>query len=472
MENDNRQVDWSSLVLLDGFRLGDERAADALFLRYFERLKALARSRLSATFTRRTDPEDIVLSVYRSFFAGARAGRFTLRGGGDLWRLLSAITKRKVFRQIRHDRAEVRSCEREVPIEQIDESRIRQRERTASPEEAIAFSDEQEWILGQLDSSARRVLELRVQGTQLTEIAQATNRSERTVRRTLAQIRDLIGRQADDPGPLLRHQDFSLERMIGAGRMGKVYQAWQYSSNRAVAVKFLRKSLLDQPYLVERFKSESQIVARLRHPNIVRVQGLGRTSGGSYFIVMDLVRGPNLLDLGKRRGISISEAVRWTIGACVALDHAHSRGVIHCDLKPANLLLDDDGEIRVTDFGLARSLSGEMPQPDEIEGTGPFMAPEQVSRAFGVLSTQTDVYGIGAVLFTLLTGRPPWPGTRLSDILADVTSSAPVIAPDHFRPEVPESLSDICRRCLAKSPEKRYASLRDVRAALTRLTVT
>ncbi len=193
MENDNPQVDWSSLVLLEGFRSGDELAADALFLRYFERLKALARSRLSASFTRRTDPEDIVLSVYRGFFAGAREGRFTLTRGGDLWRLLSAITKRKVFRQIRHDRAEVRWCEREMSIDQIDESRIRQRLRTASPEEAIAFSDEQEWLLGQLDSSARRVLELRIQGTQLTEIAQATNCSERTVRRTLAQIRDKIG---------------------------------------------------------------------------------------------------------------------------------------------------------------------------------------------------------------------------------------------------------------------------------------
>jgi eukaryotic-like serine/threonine-protein kinase len=472
MEQDERLAAWSSVLLLDGCRRGNELVAEALFVRYFERLKALARNRLSSRLARRIDPEDVVMSVYRSFFAGARAGHFTLSRGGDLWRLLSAITKHKLFRQIRYDTAARRSLEREASIEQIDEGRIPERDRTPSPEEVVACSDELEWIFGRLDTSARSVLELRLQGAQLAEIAQKTNRSERTVRRTLAEIRDLIARRNDDPGPLLSNEDFWLQRMIGAGTMGKVYEACQHSSNRAVAVKFLRKSLLHRPHLVERFINESRIVARLRHPNIVGVHGLGRTPGGSYFIVMDLVRGPNLVDLGKRRAISIGEAIRWTIETCVALEHAHSKGVIHCDLKPANLLLDEDSGIRVTDFGLARSLSGAMPQANEVEGTGPFMAPEQVSRSWGALSPRTDVYGVGAVLFTVLTGRPPWPGRRLPDILADVTSSTPVIAPERIRPELPQSLSEICRRCLAKAPDDRYASLEDVQAALTRLTIT
>ena len=259
--------------------------------------------------------------------------------------------------------------------------------------------------------------------------------------------------------------------MIGAGCMGKVYEAWQQSSSRAVAVKYLRKTLLDQPYLVERFIDEWRIVGRLRHPNIVGVHGLGWTPGGSYFIVMDLVRGPNLFELGKRRDITVGEAVRWVIETCSALEHAHSSGVIHCDLKPANLLLDADGCIRVTDFGLARLLSDTTPWAGEVEGTGPFMAPEQVSRSWGEIDARTDVYGVGAILFTLLTGRPPWPGKRLPEILSDVTSSTPVIAPARIRPELPESLSAICERCLAKVPDDRYPSLQEVRSALTELAV-
>ena len=470
MKNEEARIAWSSLVLLEQVREGNEPAAEALFSKYFKRLTSLARSRLSSRLARRTDPEDIVMSVYRSFFVGARAGRFTLNRGGDLWRLLSAITTHKLFRQVRHEVADRRSVKHEESIDQIDEERIRERQPVATPEEAMALGDELEWVFGQLDAGARRILELRLQGAQLAEVAQATGRSERTVRRTLAQVRDLMAERRDDPGPLLSHKDFSLQRMIGAGCMGKVYQAWQHSASRLVAVKYLRKSLLHQPQLVKRFICESRIVAGCPHWNIVGVHGLGRTAGGSYFIVMDLVQGPNLADLGKRRVISIHEAVRWVIETCSALEHAHSRGVIHCDLKPANLLIDENGSIRVTDFGLARSLSGETPWAAEVEGTGPFMAPEQISRAWGAIDTRTDVYGAGAVLFTLLTGRPPWIGRRLPDILADVTSATPVIAPGQIRPELPESLSDLCRKCQnAEAPNDRYSTLGDVRSALTKL---
>ena len=206
---------------------------------------------------------------------------------------------------------------------------------------------------------------------------------------------------------LFDHEDFLLERMIGAGGMGKVYQAWQHSASRAVAVKFLRKSLLDQTWLVRRFIGEARTIARLSHPNIVGIHGLGRTPAGSYFIVMDLVAGSNLALVSRARCISIPEAIQWAIETCDALEHAHGRGIIHCDLKPANLVLDGDGSIRVTDFGLARSLTEQMPWTAEIEGTAPFMAPEQASPSYGEIDARTDIYGIGAILFVLLTGRPP-----------------------------------------------------------------
>jgi tRNA A-37 threonylcarbamoyl transferase component Bud32 len=275
--------------------------------------------------------------------------------------------------------------------------------------------------------------------------------------------------EEDRAGPWLSHRDFLLQRLIGAGRIGKVYQARQHGASREVAVKFLRKSFLQEPLIVRRFIGEARTVAGLRHPNIVQTEGLGRTGGGSYFIVMDLVDGPDLERLARTRTISISEAIQWTVEACAALGHAHEMGVIHCDLKPANLLLDVTGGIRVTDFGLARSLSEHTPGSAEIEGTAPFMAPEQVSRSWGRIDQRTDVYGMGATLFTLLTGRPPHVGRRLPDILADVVSAAPVFSATRLRPDLPQSAGELCRRCLRKAPEERFQTVTEVRAALVDL---
>lgn len=273
-------------------------------------------------------------------------------------------------------------------------------------------------------------------------------------------------------GRLLSHHDVLLRKMIGSGLTGKVYEAWQHSENRAVAVKFLRKGFVHQPMVVERFIDEAKIIAKLCHPNIVGVYGLGRTPGNAYFIVMELVSGPNLAVVGTRMVVSVQHAVKWTIETCAALEHTHARGIIHCDVKPANLLLDSDGRVRVTDFGFARALSERTPWTGELEGTAPFMAPEQASRCWGRIDVRTDVYGIGAVLYALLTGRPPWVGRRLPDILAQVTSAAPVVPPKALRHDLPEALNDLCRKCLSKAPADRYSSLAEVRSNLMELLIS
>ena len=198
MEKDETPSEWTSLVLLERFRHGDDLAAEAIFSRYFERLTALARSRLSPRLASRTDHEDIVLSVYRSFFVGVRAGRFALIRGGDLWRLLASITRHKLLRQLRYQRADCRSVEIELPLDQVDEGRIPGRQDEATPEDALALADELEYVFSRLNHLGRRVLELRLQGAQLSEIADETGRSERTVRRTLAQIRELLAMRLDD----------------------------------------------------------------------------------------------------------------------------------------------------------------------------------------------------------------------------------------------------------------------------------
>jgi RNA polymerase sigma factor (sigma-70 family) len=187
---------WTSLVLLERFQSGDDAAAAELFDRYSQRLTALARSRLSTRLAQRTDPEDIVLSVYRSFFVGARGGRFTLSRGGDLWRLLAAIAKHKLLRQARSQGADRRSVDRERSLDRVDEGRFIRRRDEPTAEGAAALADELEQVLLRLDAFGRRVLELRLQGLQVSEVAEDTGRS---VRRSLARIRHVLADRERDP---------------------------------------------------------------------------------------------------------------------------------------------------------------------------------------------------------------------------------------------------------------------------------
>jgi serine/threonine protein kinase len=129
--------------------------------------------------------------------------------------------------------------------------------------------------------------------------------------------------------------------------------------------------------------------------------------------------------------------------------------------------MDDAGGIKVTDFGLARFLNGPEPGMFEMEGTASYMAPEQASRSWGEVGMRTDVYGVGAILFTVLTGRPPWIGRSLPDILTHVISAAPVLSPSDLRSDLPEAISTICRTCLSKRPDARYPTIRHIRSALT-----
>jgi RNA polymerase sigma factor (sigma-70 family) len=185
----------TSAELLQKYRDGDERAAEQLFSRYVGRLTLLARSRLSPTLARRTDPEDIVLSAYRSFFIGARDGKFTLNRSGDLWRLLVAITLHKLYRHARKQGAERRAL---VAWQfEATASNPPDFSREPSPDEAVALADELAALFSKLDPFARRVLELRLQDRSLSEISESLGRCERTIRRTLTAIRRQLSAQYD-----------------------------------------------------------------------------------------------------------------------------------------------------------------------------------------------------------------------------------------------------------------------------------
>lgn len=264
----------------------------------------------------------------------------------------------------------------------------------------------------------------------------------------------------------LFYGDFTLQQLIGAGGVGKVYRALQKNVEKQVAVKFLRKNFVNDARAVSRFVMEALIIGNLQHPGLVEYHGLGRTPNGGFFIAMDFIDGS---DLGKLLSVQIPQpqtAISWIDQAATTLDYVHQQGVIHCDLKPGNLLLDHDRRIRVTDFGFARSVGTLSHTLKRIEGTAAFMAPEQVDSYWGEISPRTDVYGLGAVLYALLTGKPPFVGRRIADVLTKVVSTEPPNLLDDYSGGVTQSIRAICLRCLQKQPRLRYESGEALAAAL------
>jgi RNA polymerase sigma factor (sigma-70 family) len=462
------------LALLHG---GDEAAAEEVFQRYAQRLTDLARGRLSARLATRVDAEDIVQSAWRSFFVAARAGRFRLESGGDLWRLLVEVTLHKLYRQAARHRAQRRTIQREEPGRDIAQAAA----QAPTPDEAAAAADELEAVLEQLPERGRQALALRLQGYEMEEIAGQLGASERTVRRALAEARRIMTARAGGgflpsaarrgggspaakiaPSAALTAEarlpwsDFVLREQIGAGASGRVYRAWRRSSQRDVTIKFLRKRLAAHPPAVERFLREARTVAQLAHPGIVAVHGAGRTPGGGFFLLMDLVAGRDLEQVSRDADVTWMQAAEWTSAAARIVHFAHERGVVHCDLKPSNLLLDERGQIRVTDFGLAMSRAPGSQPGVLLAGSPAFMAPEQVDSAWGPISPRTDVFGLGAVLYFLLFGRPPHAGADVAETLAQVADDAPVsiVAGDGR----PMWLLDVLQKSLAKPAHQRWAS--------------
>lgn len=255
-----------------------------------------------------------------------------------------------------------------------------------------------------------------------------------------------------DPRAPLSAADYLVQRFLGAGSLGRVYVARQHSLQRSVALKFLRKSYLRNAAAVERFLQEARLAGRLRHPGIISVHGLGRTRGGSYFLAMDLITGGPLQSIDSHDPWQLRQLLDSIAQAAEAMTAAHAAGVIHCDLKPANILRDDSGRVTLTDFGLARQLADDALQALRGEGTPACIAPEQVDACWGPVGAATDVFNLGATLFALIAGRSPHDGGTVPEILASAVSGQPVIPLRALLPKIPPALSDLCDNCLKKSP--------------------
>ena len=249
--------------------------------------------------------------------------------------------------------------------------------------------------------------------------------------------------------------DFELVRRLGEGAMGVVFEARQVSLNRPVAVKMIRAGLFAGESDLRRFRLEAEAVAHLDHPRIVPIYGVWEDQDCHYFS-MKLIRGGSLARRLPSSPADPRAAAQLVAEVARAIQHAHDRGILHRDLKPSNILLDEEGWPLVTDFGLAKRSGDDsnLTQSGAILGTPSYMAPEQALGHKGAVTVLTDVYGLGAVLYALLTGRPPFAADTILETIEQVRARPPV-APSRINPRVDRDLETICLRCLEKDPWRR-----------------
>ena len=283
--------------------------------------------------------------------------------------------------------------------------------------------------------------------------------------------------------PEITHKDlpteighYAIEGLIGAGGMGRVYRGKDTRLDRSVAIKVLPASFVHDGSSLERFTREAKVLASLNHPNIATIHGIEK-SGSINALVLELVEGETLAERLQRGPMSMTEAMPIFRQIAEALEAAHQRGIVHRDLKPANIKFTRDGLVKVLDFGLAKAVNtgpsgtqvggsakAETPRPDfttqsgMILGTAAYMSPEQ-SRGLEV-DQRTDVWAFGCCLYECLTGRRPFQGKTISDVLAEILKSDPdfTLVP----PETPNELVSLLRRCLEKEPRRRWRDIGDL----------
>jgi predicted Ser/Thr protein kinase len=262
--------------------------------------------------------------------------------------------------------------------------------------------------------------------------------------------------------PRLLDRRYELHERIGAGGMSEVFRATDTRLGRPVAVKLLSPSLAADPVFLERFAREARVLAALRHPNVVQVYDYGKAEG-TEFLAMEYVSGRSLKELGP---VGEDEALRLVGEAAAGLQAAHDRGVVHRDVKPHNLLVDEAGAVRVTDFGIARSMDVEGTVGDgTLIGTAQYLSPEQVRGE--PADYRSDVYALGVVLFELLCGRPPFEGDSPVAVAIKHRDEPPP-RPRSLCPELAPETEAVVRRALEKEPSRRFQSAAQMADALAR----
>ncbi len=255
--------------------------------------------------------------------------------------------------------------------------------------------------------------------------------------------------------PILLNNRYRLEEQQGSGGMAMVYRAHDLMLERTVAIKLLRADFSSDPDFRERFRQEAKAAANLSHPNIVTVHDFGLDEG-RLFIVMEYVPGTDLKTILKQRGrFSLDETIALMVQACAGIGYAHRAGLVHCDIKPQNMLVTPDQRLKVVDFGIARALASISPdeQTDVVWGSPQYFSPEQA--AGGAPSPASDVYSLGIVMYEMLTGQLPFTASTAEE-LARMHREVPPPSPRRLNPAIPAQLEQILLKVLSKEPTARY----------------
>src|SRR4030095_9038386 len=262
-------------------------------------------------------------------------------------------------------------------------------------------------------------------------------------------------RSADPLGEL---GDYELLEVVGRGGQGGVFRARQKSLNRTVALKVISLGQWASKAHLKRFRREAEAAASLEDPGIVPIHEVGERDGSCYFS-MKFVEGGQLDEVVRRTPMSIRQGAELIAKVARTVDYAHKHGILHRDIKPGNILLDPKGEPLLTDFGLARLVEAEstVTRTKEVMGTPSYMAPEQAIGNNAAVSSATDVYGLGAVLYQLLTRHPPFAGGTTYETIKLVLDTEPR-QPRLLNPKIDRDLSTICLKSLEKDPKRRYPS--------------
>ena len=317
-----------------------------------------------------------------------------------------------------------------------------------------------------LEDISRRHPEVADELKQLLNIAQMADLVAESKGSTIVPLGSVsTSTQAELPR---RFADYELQQEIGRGGMGIVYKAHDPRLDRFVALKMILRGEHASPEDLSRFHREAQAAAGLSHRNIVPVYDVGEFEGNPYFC-MKYVEGFTLANVVSKGPIPSRKAAQLIETIALAVHQAHEQGLLHRDLKPANVLIDTEGEPVVTDFGLAKRVEGgaSLTGTNAIVGTPSYMSPEQAQGSQATITPSADVYSIGAILYEMLTGRPPFQAANMVDVLLQVRSEDPV-QPRLLNSKIDTDLELICLKCLEKRPEHRYRSAKELAEDLRR----
>ncbi|MFN9911275.1 MAG: protein kinase domain-containing protein [Pirellulaceae bacterium] len=439
--SDSNLTNRASRELVEMWQSGSQDAARVLLARYEVRLIALVASRLNRKYRDGIAPEDVVQSAMGSFFRVTRAGAnpvIKLESTASAWNILATFVRRKLARALERETAVKRGGGRtRVSLDDLEADLS----TNPSVTEANELLDE---IHSLLNSDHSRLLELLLENKTQREIAEQLGVDERTIRRRIRSMQDVVNGQlasVDDRNgasldstietinlPNISYRQFVLGKLVGSGALGKVYRARLQSDGQVVAVKFMHRHLWTNSQSRLSFLREIDHASKINHSGVVKYLGWGQSPHGGPYLVCDYVDGQPLTHVKPNDS---SNAVQWLAQICEAVAAAHDAGVVHGDLTPNNILLDRNGRIVVTDFGFA--TYSQKPTTDDAAfesiassgGTLGFAAPEQISPAFGTIGFTTDIYAIGGLAFYLLTGQSPHDSSSLLDTVADDDLTVP-----------------------------------------------